>query len=738
MISDLYEIPDVARYLRRFKAETRGLYSAVVQEKRGAYNIDKARIEFDPETGEPKATEGYEPTDQEKQDIMATWPVGQFPEYVKPARPTNLPKELEEADADSVFEFKDQWGNIAMLQLRLDPKTDEAEKRYVPYTFWSDNKWRRAEPPFGLPLYGLDKIGAHTTVFIHEGAKAARAVQRLIEANGSHPWLEELRAGAHVGWAGGAFVPRRTNWNVLNEMGMRRAYIVSDNDKPGREAVAPISQMLRMQTFHLQFTDEWPAAFDLADPFPKKMFSAIEGKQIYVGPAFESCIHPATWMTDEVKQPKGKPIVILRPHVTDEWFYVDNADMFVNLERPHIQGSDKIINSVLSSFSNTSDTCKLILKKYSGRLSRLTYRPDVQGRKVTDDSTSAINMYVPPQIRPIAGDPTPFLEFMRYLFVNPEELDDVLRWCATLIAKPEIRMMYGLLLVSERQGVGKSTLTNRILAPLVGMNNVGFPTETDIVESQFNSWMANKRLVVVSEIYSGHSWKAYNKLKTYITDEDIMVNEKNQRRYKIENWSHYCCCSNSVKAMKIEDTDRRWLCPECTEVAWPAKKFKDFNSWIDAGGLGIILNWAQHYGEYVSKGEPAPMTKKKKEMIAASRTPEEVRAAELAERIIFEGMKVCITTRELELWAMREAKGKSFSTAHDLRKAMINEGMFAHIKRIRIAGNLQYVLVSPALYEEYKALFDEPEQNDRMITDLIRDNIKFPADLAGMQVSGVM
>lgn len=129
---------------------------------------------------------------------------------------------------------------------------------------------------------------------------------------------------------------------------------------------------------------------------------------------------------------------------------------------------------------------------------------------------------------------------------------------------------------------------------------------------------------------------------------------------------------------------------------------------------------------------------RRKEMIAASRTPEEVRAAELAERIIYEGMKVCITTRELELWVMRDSKGKSFSTAHDLRKAMINEGMFAHIKRIRIGGNLQYVLVSPALYEEYKTLFDEPEQNDRIITDLIRDNIKYPADLAGMQVSGVM
>jgi hypothetical protein len=313
------------------------------------------------------------------------------------------------------------------------------------------------------------------------------------------------------------------------------------------------------------------------------------------------------------------------------------------------------------------------------------------------------------------------------------ECHEVKRFCATLIAKPEIRMAFGLLTISETQGVGKTTLTNRILAPLVGFNNVGYPTENDIVESQFNSWMANKRLVVVSEIYSGHSWKAYNKLKTYITDKEIMVNEKNQKRYKTENWAHFCASSNSPKAMKIEDSDRRWLCPTLTEAKWPLKKFDELNKWINSGGLAIIKHWAETFGDYVAVGEPAPMTSKKKEMIAASRTTEEVVAAELAERLVYMKIEAVLTSREIEVWAARENKGKIFSTAHDLRKAMVAEGMVQYHKRIRVAGTLQYVLISPALYEKHRQVFEAANENDDQVGEIIRTSVKYPNDIASMQ-----
>jgi hypothetical protein len=733
MISDLFDIPEVARYLRRIKAETKGLFSAAVSYKQGKYEKEVHRINFDPDSGEIFAPVEIEPSQQERDDITAVWSNYSFPQYVKPAKAINLPKMIEQAKVDNVFEFRDTFGNITMLQLRIDAESEFKDKRYVPWTYWSDDRWRAVEPPGLLPLWGLDQIGPHTTVFIHEGAKAARAITRMLANKEQHPWSDELATGAHVGWIGGAHHAARVDWAALAQIGVKRAYIVSDNDKAGRGAVRDISRALRMQSFHVQFTDEWPASFDLADPFPKRMYKKIHGSQFYIGPTFDSCVHVATWMTDVWNNARGKPTIVLREHVTEEWYYVHEAEMFVNIERPMVRGSEKAINTMLSSFSDSSDTCKLIAKHYSGRMSRLCYRPDNKGRKITEGSTSAINMHVPSHFKSMPGDVEPFLEFMRYLIEDEEERRQVLRWCATLIARPDIRMLYGLLMISVTQGIGKTTLSNMILAPLVGNDNVGFPTETDIVDSQFNSWMANRRLVVVSEIYSGHSWKAYNKLKNYVTDKDIMVNEKNEKRYRIENWAHFYASSNSPKAMKIEDADRRWLVPSLAEVKWPRKKFDDLLEWLGSGGLSIIQHWAETFNDYVGPGEAAPMTSKKSEMISESRTAEEVKAGEMAERIVYEEMEVALSCREVELYCLSAIKGKAFSTNYDMRKAMLNCGMLGHSKRIRLAGVLTYVLISPKLHEKYERVFAEPEKNDSEIASIVRKYLKYPGELFAME-----
>ena len=79
----------------------------------------------------------------------------------------------------------------------------------------------------------------------------------------------------------------------------------------------------------------------------------------------------------------------------------------------------------------------------------------------------------------------PWLEFVAYLVPNERERGEVLRWVATLLSKPEVRMGYSLLMVSERQGVGKSLL-GTILADCVGRSNASSPGISDIM-SDFNA-----------------------------------------------------------------------------------------------------------------------------------------------------------------------------------------------------------------------------------------------------------
>lgn len=730
-ISEITDIPAVAQYLARVGAEPRSLLKAVVKEKQGAYWVDKAEIEFS-KTGKVKTTAAYEPTDAEMVKIEAAFAEAEFPSQVTLKALVNLPDDIKNAPDENIYEFKNRYGEYVMLQVRVDlPDDDPRGKVYVPYTYWSDGRWRRAEPEGKLPLYGADKIEGNVTVFIHEGAKAARAMQRLAEAAdydskrdlADHPWSEYIRSGVHVGWIGGALSPGRTDWSVLKELGINRAYIVSDNDAPGLKSVPTIAKHLRMETFHVQFTDEWPMSFDMADKWPESMFKNIDGKRYYVGPAFKSCVHPATWATDRFKGENDKMITVLRDHFKSMWAYIEESDLWVCREMPEIIRTEPVANKMMSAFSHSSKTTELLLREYQGRQTKICYRPDVDGRIVTDRSTSAINLHIPTNFRPEEGDPAPWIEFLEYMFPVEEERKEVERWCATLIAKPSVRMEYGMLLVSEAQGIGKTTLGSAVLAKLVGDHNVGYPTEKTITDGTFTDWIAQKRLIIVNEIYSGHSWKAYNTLKTYITDKDINVNAKYRQPYTIENWAHIIACSNSMRALRMEEDDRRWYYPEVAEVRWPADKFRAFHRWLNSGGLGIILSWAIKYGDYVRAGDRAPMTERKKEMIAGSRSEAQTEAAALAEAASMRSEPIAFSMKGVVNWVRTSSQGRVYDSDYDLRKTMKEAGMSASKIRVYIDGRSQYAMLNSA------AVALVAGKGKKEAGDVIRGFLKKPGDV---------
>jgi hypothetical protein len=307
------------------------------------------------------------------------------------------------------------------------------------------------------------------------------------------------------------------------------------------------------------------------------------------------------------------------------------------------------------------------------------------------------------------------------MFPVEAEKKEVERWCATLIARPDTRMEYGVLLVSESTGVGKTTLGSHILAPLVGIQNVGWPSEGDITNSDFNDWIANKRLVVVSEIYSGHSWKAYHSLKSMITDREITVNQKYQRRYVIDNWCHIIASSNSMRALKMEEDDRRWFYPEVTEVRWPREKFVKLRNWLDSGGLGIIKTWAKNYKDYVQPGERAPMTGRKKELIRGSRSEAQSEAAELAEALIGVNKPIGLAIKDIVAHVRASAQGKVFDSDYEIRKTMTEVGAKEWPKRIKIHGRMQYVVMNDALWDAAKRAEEDGQGA------LIRDKVIKPS-----------
>jgi hypothetical protein len=408
--------------------------------------------------------------------------------------------------------------------------------------------------------------------------------------------------------------------------------------------------------------------------------------------------HPSTWATDIIPNPAGtgRPLTVLREPFKKLWSYVEEADVFVCTEMPNIIRGESVFNKMVAGFSHVYETSRLVVKAYKGRSTKLCYRPDQKGLSVDFRGSAAINLHIPSEIRSVGGDPKPWLDFLAYMFPHPKERKEVERWCATLITKAHVRMGYGLLLVSEKQGIGKTTLGEHILGPLVGDWNVGFPAERDIT-SDFNDWVAHKRLAIVNEIYSGNSWRAYNALKSVITDHSVTVNQKYMRQYVVDNWCHVVACSNSMRALKMEHDDRRWFYPEVTEVPWSGKQFVALRTWLEGGGLNIIRNWADEYGDYVEPNERAPMTLQKQELIEGSRSDAQEESAALAQLLQDKGEPAALLMKDVVSWVRDSAQGRVFDTDYELRRSMTAVGCKPFKKRIKVAGRLQYALMNDDL-----------------------------------------
>jgi hypothetical protein len=631
-VSSLYHIPEARAYLNRIGAEARGWLMAVRRraDNRGYWH-DVATIRFKEDGTITCSDPNDAPTEDEKRDIERAFARAIWPKAIAVKTLRNLPPRLREAKEDDLFLFRNLDGEIVFVQQRVEEK---AGKAYLPWTPFDDGpggvQWRMCEPPGPLPIYNLDllKKAASTSevAFIHEGAKSAEIAQRIADGKkAGHPWEHEFAGAVHVGWIGGALNPARTDFSVLEKNGIKRAYIVADNDHAGRTAIAPISRALSIPAFSIIFPDEFSVGFDAADDMPERMFQSDEnGERIYVGPAFRSLVGFATWATYEVivPVPGGQPkrIVVIRDAFAQQVVYAEADEVFVFKDWPDRSMTRDAFNATVRKFSHAKDTAELLLASKAGeRVRRMAYRPDKERERfIALEEGRAINCYVPPTVRrwPKADEAQPFHDFMEYLVPEERDRKNMMRWLATMIARPDIRMGYGLLLVTEHQGIGKNTLTDHILAPLVGWSNVSHPGETDIVDSQFNGWAQHKRLVIVSEIYHGHSWKAYNRMKSISTDAYLTINEKYRTVRRVENWAHPVCCSNSLRALKMDSDDRRWLVPKLNEKPWPRERFDAFYNWLRfRAGLQKIAAWAHSFSDYVKVGERPPSTNRKTEMI---------------------------------------------------------------------------------------------------------------------------
>lgn len=634
LIASLDDIPSVAAYLRRVGARTINFKLAKVEEQVSGYPRSVGTITFAPDGSVTSLGNVEPPTEEEAAAIKRDFERAQFPKPSKLAALATLPPDVVVSDPN-VFVFHDFDGQITMIQKRYDNR--DGSKGFLTYTYWSDGCWRQMEPDT-LPFFGLPGWQEHSTLFLHEGAGAAARVKRILAGGdkADFPWREEMRWGHHVGWVGGVFAVERSDWAALAAKNWKRVVIVADNDQNGIVAAHRIARHFSGDVSTVTFDQRFKEGFDCGDDWPAALF---EDGGAYIGPTMDDCLRSAMQATEEGEVPdgqRGRPPSHITRSFAERVAFTVIPPTFIFRNRPSRAYSAEEFNALTAPFSHAPmRTAAKVLEQITCQHERLQYDCAHAPGPLIDDGRRDWNVFQPTRVKPIKGDPGRWLAFLAHLFPDQAEREEVKKWLATLIAMPQIRMRYGLLLISTTQGVGKNTLSH-VLTPLLGADNVSFPSEQAVVESQFNDWLARKRLVFVAEIYSGTSRAAYDKMKSVVTDDICTINEKRVKPYKLANWATVIACSNSLAALHLDKEDRRWFVPTVAETLKPREWWNDLYRWLRGDGTGIVLQWARDYvrdGNHVQTGDRAPGSARKEWIVEGSRSEGQNLANSLAEHL---------------------------------------------------------------------------------------------------------
>lgn len=251
------------------------------------------------------------------------------------------------------------------------------------------------------------------------------------------------------------------------------------------------------------------------------------------------------------------------------------------------------------------------------QVSSSEYKPGVNEPFVASKETGMVlNTWRPSDLLPDDGGAKIVLNHLEYLLPNDDEREHFLDVLAHAVQKPDEKITHCVMFIGG-QGTGKSWLGDMV-SKIFGRHNT-IEVDNQALTSQFNARIANKQAAVIEEVGLDDRVEAYNRMKTWITQETIPVEEKFEPRYDAITPRLIIGFSNRELPLKIEEGDRRFMFVK-TPDAPRDKGYYDtlFSKGLDEAGrfLGFLLK--RDISRFSPKAH-APMTDLKKAIVGASR-----------------------------------------------------------------------------------------------------------------------
>jgi hypothetical protein len=266
---------------------------------------------------------------------------------------------------------------------------------------------------------------------------------------------------------------------------------------------------------------------------------------------------------------------------------------------------------------------------YVERVADVGYSPG-DGHIYEDDGRRRFNLWtrwLPVPIKPSSEFAEAFAMLIEHLRNGDTDTGKMLSYflksMAWLVQHPRDRLQKLLLLIGQTQGSGKTTLMLEIPRRLFGTRNVGC-VGTNEVSSDFNSWAAERRVILFDELWLGsrkESEQRANDLKPLISDSRARIHAKGKDGYEVRNVASIFATSNYLDAAHVSESDRRWAIAMTTAGPMQPEQARKLYSLLnapDAPGMLVYIFWNMKLGDFAPYADP-PMSRAKQRAIEASR-----------------------------------------------------------------------------------------------------------------------
>lgn len=191
----------------------------------------------------------------------------------------------------------------------------------------------------------------------------------------------------------------------------------------------------------------------------------------------------------------------------------------------------------------------------SPQVAASTFDPKLEpGAIVTDfKGRDAVNTWLPPVVRVVDGDPTPFLTHLAKVLPDERDRKILLSWMAALVQFPGHKFTWAPVLQGV-EGNGKSFFAmccSAAVSPLYSHT----PRNKDLMKD-FNSWMHRKLFAVVDEARVDTP-EMIESLRNLITEETQTIEPKGVDADSHRVFVNFMFTMNDKRAMKKTRNDRR-------------------------------------------------------------------------------------------------------------------------------------------------------------------------------------